>query len=230
MPRRRCSVTEEFVYHVINRGAKRSRLFARPSDYSGFEAILQQARARSDMRILAYCVMPNHWHFVLWPSGRVQLSTFMHWLTLTHTHRWQRFHDVVGTGAVYQGSYKALPVQTDTYLLNVCRYVERNPLRAGLVRRAQDWQWSSLWRRERRLDAWLEPWPIARPENWVAMVNGDEDGNGLAQIRHAIARNSPLGEEVWSVQTAKLMGLESTLRRPGRPKKDPGTVSLLSDG
>jgi putative transposase len=214
-----------YVYHVLNRAAKRSLLFSGASDYQAFERVVHEAAQRTDMRILAYCVMPNHWHFVLWPEKAMQLSQFMHWLTLTHAHRWQKFHESVGTGAVYQARYKAIPIQTETHFLNVCRYVERNPLRAGLVQLAQDWEWSSLWKREHRLAEWLTPWPVLPPDDWTAIVNGLEPDDNLAHIRSAISRGFPLGDSDWTKATATKLGLESTLRPRGRPKKDPDLFS-----
>ena len=228
MPRRRCSSEHEYVYHVLNRAAKSSVLFGTSQDYRVFETILTEAIALIGIRVLAYCIMPNHWHFVLWPTSSTHLARFMHWLTLTHSHRWQKFHEVVGTGAVYQGRYKALPIQTDTHFLTVCRYVERNALRAGLVKDAQDWPWSSLWRRAHGSQEWLHPWPVGRPTDWLAIVNGRESEPELGQIRSAITRGAPLGSSEWCIKTAEELGIESSLRTPGRPKKDPGTVSVIA--
>jgi hypothetical protein len=88
------------------------------------------------MRILAYCLMPNHWHFVLWPYDDGDLAAFMHRLTTTHVRRWHLHRHSVGAGHLYQGTFKSFPVQSDAHLLTVCRYVERNPVRARLVDRA----------------------------------------------------------------------------------------------
>jgi putative transposase len=101
------------------------------------------------MRLLSYCLMPNHWHLVLWPRADGELSDFGHWLTLTHTQRWHAHYHNVGTGHLYQGRFKSFPVARDEHFLQLCRYVERNPLRAGLVRRAEAWQWGSLWGEKR---------------------------------------------------------------------------------
>jgi putative transposase len=226
MPRRAQVAVGGFVYHVLNRGAKRTRLFFCDDDYAAFEMILLAAQCRFEMGVLAYCLMPNHWHFLLRPRSTRQLSEFMHWLTMTHVRRWQTFHQTIGTGAVYQGRYKAIPVQTEKYFLNVCRYVERNAARAGLVRQAQEWRWSSLWRREHGAIECLEPWPVAVPANWRDLVNGVEDGTTLVPIRAAITRGSPLGDPGWAAQAADVLGLKSTLRSPGRPKKAPGAVSI----
>src|SRR5690349_16171191 len=121
------------------------------------------------MRTLAYCVMPNHWHLVLWPRRDEDLSRFMAWVTLTHTQRWHAYRQSAGNGHVYQGRFKSFPVQADEHFLTVCRYVERNALRAKLVDRAEGWRWSSVGRREQGralATVWLTDWPVARPRRW----------------------------------------------------------------
>jgi putative transposase len=90
--------------------------------------------------------MPNHWHLVVWPERDGDLSEFMRWLTLTHTQRWHAKHHTQGTGPLYQGRFKGFPVANDEHCLRVLRYVEGNPLRAGLARSARRWRWSSLGR------------------------------------------------------------------------------------
>jgi len=125
----------------------RMQLFDAPADYEAFERVLAEAHERVAMRTLAYCVLPPHWHLVLWPREDGELSRFMAWVTLTHTQRWHAHRHTTGSGHLVQGRFKSFPVQTDEHLLMVCRYVERNPLRAGLVRRAEEWRWASLWRR-----------------------------------------------------------------------------------
>ena len=125
------------VYHVLNRANARMTLFEHDGDYLAFQRVLAQACDRVGMRLLAYCVMPNHWHLVVWPRGDGDLSRFMNWLTLTHTQRWHRHRNSVGNGHVYQGRFKSFPIETSEYLLTVCRYVERNPVRAGFVTRAE---------------------------------------------------------------------------------------------
>ena len=127
----------DLVYHVLNRANGRQPLFEKDGDYAAFERVLAEACQRVPMRILAYCVMPNHWHLVLWPYLDGDLSHFMGWLTLTHTQRWHAHHHTVGHGHLYQGRFKSFLVQQDAHLLAVCRYVERNALRAGLVERAE---------------------------------------------------------------------------------------------
>ena len=123
------------LYHVLNRANARMRIFDTEKDYAAFERILAEAVRRTRMRLLAYCVMPNHWHLVAWPREDGDLSTFVGWLTLTHTQRWHAHRHSVGSGHVYQGRFKSFLVESDEHLWTVCRYVERNALRAGCAPR-----------------------------------------------------------------------------------------------
>jgi putative transposase len=210
------------VYHVLNRSVARLPLFQKPSDFEAFEHVLDEAQDRYPTRILAYCLMPNHWHFVLWPRRDGELTHFMRWLTHTHTMRWHAHYHTSGTGHVYQGRFKAFPIETDEYFYTVVRYVERNPLRANLVARAEDWRWSSLWRREcGDVDgrALLSAWPLPRPRNWPSRVNSSETEAELEALRTAVRRSSPLGNPAWQGRIARRMGVEHALRPRGRPRK-----------
>src|SRR5438309_2837208 len=141
MPRRTLFSSGGYVFHVLNRAVGRAALFETDGDYNAFVKVLEEARKRVPIRLLSFCLMPNHWHLVLWPSGDDDLSDFMHWLTVTHTQRWHRFHQTSGTGPLYQGRFKSFPVHQDEHFYSLCRYVERNALRAKLVQRAEMWQW-----------------------------------------------------------------------------------------
>lgn len=133
----------DVVYHVLKRANARMTLFDVDRDYAAFQRVLTQACARVSMRLLAYCIMPNHWHLVVWPRHDGDRSRFMNRLTLTHTQRWHQHRHTVGEGHVYQGRFKSFPVETSEYFLTLCRYVERNPVRAGLVEWVEQWRWSS---------------------------------------------------------------------------------------
>jgi putative transposase len=161
------------------------------------------------MRLLAYCLMPNHWHLVVWPQKNRDLSEVMHLLTLTHTQRWHAHYQNIGGGHLYQGRFKSIPVQSDEHYLTVCRYVERNALRAGLVKRAELWPWGSLAQRrgtELATGPVLSAGPLPWPKNWL-------------ELRQCVERGQPYGSELWVKQTAGQLGLASTLRPRGRPKK-----------
>jgi len=210
------------VYHVLNRGVGRMKLFEKDDDYIAFEKVLEEAWERTEIRILSYCVMPNHWHLLLWPRQDGELSEVMRWLTVTHTQRWHAHYHTSGTGPLYQGRFKSFPVESDEHFLTVARYVERNPLRAKLVERAQDWRWSSLWRRRSRNDSvaqLLTEWPVPRPSDWTRRVNRPLTKGELESLRTSVRRGRPFGSETWVERIAKQLCLESTLRPRGRPRK-----------
>lgn len=208
------------VYHVLNRANGRMQIFNKDGDYRAFEDLLVEAKEKYPMRILSYCLMPNHWHLLLYPQADNDMSRFMRWLGLTHTQRWHAFHNTVGYGHLYQGRYKSFPIQTDEHFLQVARYIERNPLRAGLVEEAQDWQWSSLYlRTHAKKQQLLTVWPVPIDGDYVAWVNKPQPKEEVEEIRYAIKRGRPFGGETWTQDTAKQLGLEPTLRPRGRPKQ-----------
>jgi putative transposase len=213
-----------YVYHVLNRSVGRMTLFHEEEDYTAFMRILAKAQQLEPLRLLAHCVMPNHFHLVVWPDvgNDTQVSSFMHWLTTTHACRWHRHRGTTGTGPVYQGRFKAFPVQTERYLYVVLRYVVRNALRAGLVDRAEEWRWSSLRQEVFGPSAILPPielaeWPVRRPHNWLELVNQPLTPDELTAVRRCVQRGSPFGSDTWVADVAQELGLTYTMRRPGRP-------------
>jgi putative transposase len=221
MPRRPRLAAGDLAYHVLNRRVGRLQLFEEPADYAAFEIILAEAHARTTIRITAYCLMPNHWHLLLWPRHDGELSEVLRWITVTHTQRWHAHHHSAGTGPVYQGRFKSFPVQTDDHFLTVARYVERNALRAQLADRAEDWQWSSLWRQmqtDSKFTSWLSDWPMERPRDLTIRVNRPHTGLELEALRVCAQRGRPFGDEGWVRGMAKRFGMESTLRPRGRPE------------
>jgi putative transposase len=228
MPRPRRAAEGGLIYHALNRATARLAIFDSDDDYAAFERVLAQAVARHDMRLLAYCLMPNHFHLLLWPRQDGDLTHFMRWLTMTHTQRWHAHHRTAGTGHLYQGRFKSFPVQSDEHFLTVCRYVERNALRANLVDRAQDWRWGSLWARRAQADPdrpVLALWPIDRPRDWTARVNRPFGPKEEAAVQRSIRRGQPLGSDSWQAQVAARLGLESTFRPRGRPRRQPENAS-----
>lgn len=210
------------VYHVLNRGVARLPLFEKPTDYDAFVRVVAEALGRHPMRILAFALMPNHWHFIVWPERDGDLTHFFRWLTHTHTMRWHAHYHTAGTGHLYQGRFKSFPVESDVHVDAVCRYAERNPLRARLVKRAENWRWTSLWRRVHGDDQparLLSPGPRPLPADWVERVNQAQTAGELEALRQAVRRSNPFGSAKWQKQTAARLGLTHTLRPPGRPKK-----------
>ncbi|MCO6459576.1 MAG: transposase [Pirellulaceae bacterium] len=207
-----------YVYHVLNRGAERRRLFFSDEDYSRFEDLIEETHDRIPLRLFTYELMPNHWHFVARPADKDELPRFFQYLASVHAKRFRAAHQTCGYGHVYQDRFRSFPVQSDGHFLTLCRYVERNALRAGLVDRCENWRWSGLWRRLHECDYWLDSaWPVPRPGNWIDRVNQPLTAAELAAVRHSIRRGSPLGAPQWARDAAKLLGLGHTLREPGRP-------------
>lgn len=118
---------------------------------------------------------------------------------------------------MYQGRFKSFPVETSEYLLTVCRYVERNPVRAGLVERAEHWRWSSAGPHG---SVPLHAWPMERPANWPDWVNEGEMTEQLSAVRKSVTKGQPFGSGLWVEQMVTQWNLGATLRARGRPKKE----------
>jgi putative transposase len=225
MPRTARIAPGGWVFHVLNRGNARMEIFGKDADYRAFELILRETAERFNLRLLFYCLMPNHWHLVLWPRGDGDLGRFMQRLTITHVRRWHLHRHSVGHGHLYQGLYKSFPIQQDEHFLTVCRYVERNPLRANLVRLAENWPWSSLSLLQKPQSTaaserpQLAAWPVDRPKNWLQLVNQAQTAAEEEALRRAVQRGRPFGGVAWEKRAATRLGLQSTLRARGRPRK-----------
>lgn len=221
MPRTARSATAGTCYHLINRGNGRATVFARPADYRGFLELIEAAQERVPLRLLAACLMPNHFHFVVMPCEPGDLGRWMQWLLTTQVRRQHRREGT--SGRIWQGRFKAFPIQRDEHLLTVLRYVERNALRAGLVDDARRWAWGSLaWRVQPGFRPVLAESPIALPDKWEQWVNSPQTSSELAKLRACVNRQRPYGSEDWVRRTASELGLESSLRSVGRPFKVPG--------
>ncbi len=211
-----------YVYHVINRANARVQIFDADDDYAQFESILQDAVQKFSMRLLAYCIMPNHWHLVFYPKHDGDMGLFMGWLTNTHTRRWHTEKGTVGQGHLYQGRYKSFLCQEDSHFLTLVRYVERNAKKANLVKKAENWRWSSVWMREygsleqKKL---LSSWPVNLPRGYNDWLNQPQTQEEEEMLERSIAKDVPFGGDSWVEQTVKKFGLEQIQRGVGRPKQ-----------
>ena len=219
MPRGARDALGGYCYHVMNRGNGRCTVFRKDRDFEAFINLLREAGERVDIRLLAFCLLPNHFHLALWPKKDGDLSAYMMWLSTAHVRRYhQHYHT---TGHVWQGRFRSFPIQEDDHLLTVLRYIERNAVRANLVERAQNWRWCSL-ATQRDGFPLVTPSPVRHAVNWLRYVNRPQTEAEVEALRECIRRRRPYGDQAWTEATVRVMGLESSMRPPGRPPKKKG--------
>ena len=199
MPRTARTAKGGLCYHVLNRGNERRTIFHNDNEYASFVQLLEHARAKASMRVLAYCLMPNHFHLCLWPVSDGDLSRFMQWLMTKHVHQFRKSYP--GAGHVWQGRFKAFIAQDDAHLLTVIRYIERNPVRAGLVANASEWSWSSASLKSgyagQHEAVMLHSWPIPKPVDWDQRLGVPEEAAELEAVRKSASKGVPFGEPDW---------------------------------
>ena len=218
MPRIARGLRENCIYHVLNRGNGKQKVFHKEQDYKAFVDLMKEAETHYSVKIFAYCLMPNHFHIILMPLKGEELSKWMQWLMTSHVRRYHKHYET--SGHIWQGRFKSFIVQEDNYLLTVIRYVEGNPVRAGLVGSARDWLWSS--HREtigERSKLLISEIPIELPRDWTKYVDEALNDEELKKLRQSVNRRSPYGTLKWQTEIAKELGLESTLNPRGRPRK-----------
>ncbi len=219
MPRGNRDIHENLIYHVLNRGNGKQKIFHKRYDYDVFIELMRQAKEEYPVKIYAYCLMPNHFHIVIMPLKAKALSNFMQWLMTTHVRRHHKRYD--SSGHIWQGRFKSFIVSDDEYLLTLLRYVETNPVRAKLVKLIEDWNWSSY--RERKMGNnsknLIDQIPIELPKDWDNFIAEPIEDKDYLDIKRSIVRGSPFGPQEWRAQICKKLGLEHTLRARGRPVK-----------
>lgn len=224
MPRQKRSDEAGVIYHALNRGNERQKIFRKDEDYEAFVRVLHEGLEKYTVELFSFTLMPNHWHLVLRPAQDGQMGRLLRWVTATHTLRYHGHYGKRGYGHLYQGRFKSFPVQDDAHFYVVCRYVERNPVGAKLVKHAEQWKYGSLYRWNQPSEPdppILSSWPIARLPNWNTRVNESLTANELKAMRSCVERGRPYGETAWVEETAENHGLWYTLRPLGRPKIEP---------
>ncbi len=219
MPRVHRYLADGYFYHVINRGNGKQKIFHKDQDFAVSIQIMKEAKKHFSIDIFAYCLIPNHFHMVLMPNQPDHLSMWMHWLMSTHANRYRQHYKT--TGHLWQGRFKSFIIQNDEHLITVLRYVEANPLRAGLVFSAEDWRWSSL--RERineRTETIISDLPFELSSDWIRFVDEPLTEKELERIRQSVIRQSPFGTLEWQNEISKELNIECTLRPRGRPRKE----------
>ncbi len=187
MGRRPRDLADGEICHVVNHSALRAPLIADQVDAQLFRGAMRDALVRHPVDLLGWCLMPNRWHLLLRPQVGAALPALIRWLTLAHSRRWQARHGRPGQGTLYQGRYRSARIEGDDHLLTVLRYIERNPVRAGLVASAADWPWSSLGPRLRGRPARLAASPVPLPAHWLAHVDAPQTAGEEAAVRRAVS-------------------------------------------
>ena len=191
MTRSRRYAPPDSVLHLVNRGNDRKQLFETAREYDEFLSLVAAVKECCPIRLLAYCLMPNHWHMVVWPEAGQSVSAFCHRLCTRHAVRLRRETGTVGHGHLYQGRYHSFAIESDRQYFAVMRYVEANAARSGLVARAEDWRWSSLAERCGVDRGLLSPGPLPLPAGWLALVNESLPPDVLAETRARFHRTRP---------------------------------------
>ena len=188
MPRFSRNLPAGCVVHCVNRGNDKRLLFERAAEYEDFLHLIAWAKGQCPVRIVAYCIMSNHWHFVFWVEFEWDVSAFLHRLTTTHAIAWRKRTATVGCGSVYQGRFKSSNVSSEGYYYNLLRYVEQNPLRATLVRSSKDWRWSSLAERLGNGRSLLDPGPVGLLPDWHLHIDDALPRPAVDEIRSSLKR------------------------------------------
>jgi len=226
MPRPLRPIGDRLIYHVINRGNNRQHVFHQPADFQAFLTALAELKERKPFELYGYCLLDNHFHLLLRPTGAT-ISRIMQSLLVSHTQRYHRHHG--SGGHVWQGRFKSPVVQNDEHLLTVLRYIEANPLRAGIVRRAEEYRWSSyrvhgLGEADALVDRLITYEEIAptakvRQRKWADKVHRPLEETTLDALRRSGATGLPYGDDAWVKRLARRLELDLVIRARGRPRK-----------
>jgi putative transposase len=195
MPTRRRHIPPNSVQHIVNRGNDKKVIFPEDVDYGSFLALLREGRERFDVELYAYCLMPNHFHLVVRVADLVAISEYMKFGQGTHACDLRACDRTRGPGHIFQRRYWNKLVEGDGYLMTVMKHVEANPVRAGLVDWAHNWEWSSFWDRVTGERDLLNQCPIRLPDDWPTVVTVPLQQPDLDRIRRPLKRGRPIPED-----------------------------------
>jgi len=182
------------TFHVVNRATRGELLYRDFGEYLSYLRLLSCVLRQWPVDVFAFCLMPNHFHFLIRPETHAALVGLMYEVSKNHALQLRRWRGNEGCGAVYQGRYRASPVHNESYFYRAVRYVERNPVRAALCARVEEWPWSSASRVAETQGVFLADWPVPRPKNWLSFVNETEPKQDIEFIRQRTQRCEPIAE------------------------------------
>lgn len=218
MPRAARNVIDGFFYHVLNRGNCKQTIFHKDGDFEAFLELMKKAKELFPVNIMAFCLMPNHYHILVASLVAKNLSSWVHWFTSVHANR---YHDHYRTsGHIWQGRFKSFVIQGDDHFISIFRYAEGNPVRAALVDSAHKWPWSSH-RSSIGLQAssLIDPPPFLLPQGWGEFVNQTMKPKELDNIHKCISHSLPFGDDEWKRKLSEQYGIKCHLKKRGRPKQ-----------
>lgn len=224
MPRIARVVVPGVPHHVIQRGNRRQRVFFRESDYRAYKTILARYCERENVEVWAYCLMPNHVHLVLVPHTGYGLRR-----SISETHR--RYTHVINTregwtGYLWQGRFDSYPMD-EAHLHRAVRYVELNPVSAGICNRPDEWEWSSAKSHfHDRADGLVDPRPmLAREPDWRAYLSSGLSSEEVDLIELHGRTGRPLGSEQFIKKLETVLGRKLLPRKPGPQPAEQSTDS-----
>jgi putative transposase len=141
MPRRTVQFARGGYYHIYNRGAARLAIVREERNYHYLVNLLGKAAAACNIAVIAYCLLPNHYHWLLRQDGEIAAGEVPRRVFGSYSQAFNRAYK--RTGTLFEGTYKAIPVETETYLCTLCRYIHYNPVKHGLVAFPEDWPYSN---------------------------------------------------------------------------------------
>lgn len=229
MPRSGRIVLPDWPHHVIQRGHNRQAVFVNDDDFAFYLDNLQNEKQRFDCRIHAFCLMTNHVHLIINPGPEPDsLGLLMKSIAARQTRYVNKLEK--RTGTLWESRYKSSPVETDRYLLACSRYVEMNPVRAGITSDPAEYQWSSHATRIGRghfdwLDhdpAWLDLGANneerrKRYRHFVREVVPDHERKLIAE---AVQRGQLTGSKRFAEELSQRLQRRVEIRGPGRPKRE----------
>ena len=180
-------------YHVMNRGRRGEIIFSSSKDYEIFIELLQEAAELWAIRISAYCLMSNHYHLLI-QTPKSNISRSMRHINGVYTQRHNRLHKY--DGQLFRGRYKSILVEQDSYLLELVRYIHRNPLRAGIVEKLSDYRWSS----HQGYISKSRRWSWLHKDNILAMLSSNKQKSKQAYLNF-MAKDEP--EEILELYEKK---------------------------
>lgn len=170
MPRTARKLADRAYYHIINRGNNKQTIFRTRLDFLVFLALLKEAKRRYPLSLLGFCLMPNHFHLVIYAREAEHVRAFIHWAMTCFAHYYHEKNKT--SGHLWQGRFKSFLIEQEEYLIIALRYVENNPVRAGMVRSSRDWEWSSIKHHcLRSYDEFIDPPPFTVPNDWPDLVD-----------------------------------------------------------